>query len=79
MKTLVALMTVSGMLVTPQITKASLTWVDTPVAASTKDTPRLNEALSAMVCTIPMKLLSKHEILIEDKFSIQKVQVMPEC
>jgi len=79
MKTLVALMTVSGMLVAPQITKASLTWVDTPVAASSKNTSRLNEDLSAMGCTIPMKFVSKHEILIEDKLSFKKFLLMPEC
>jgi len=78
MKTLVSLMTISAMLVIPQITKASLNWGDVHIAPTIK-TSKLNDVVNNIGCLMPIKLISKQEILLEDKFSISTPLLAQEC
>ena len=79
MKTLIALITVSGILVAPQITKTSLTWVDGAVASSSTETFKSNDLVNSTGCMIPIKLISKNEIFLEDKFPFTKFYLTQEC
>jgi hypothetical protein len=78
MKTLVSLMTISAMLVILQITKASLNWGDVHIAPTIK-TSKLNDVANNMGCSMPIKLISKQEILLKDKFLISKLLLAQEC
>ena len=78
MKTLLALMTISTMLAIPQITKASLNWGNMPETPKTEKS-KLNDVVNNIGCLMPIKLISKQEILLEDKFSISRPLLTQEC
>ena len=78
MKTLLALITISTMLAIPQITNASFNWGNMPETPKTEKS-KLNDVVNNIGCLMPIKLISKQEILLEDKFSISTPLLAQEC